>query len=60
MHKKRLDKKATADLKIYGVRDWAKIMAIHILPNISGTKDNQTVELGQLIKYNVRKIFLRR
>ena len=32
--------------------------AIHILPYISRSKDNQTVKFGQLIEYNMRKIFL--
>ena len=30
---------------------------IHILPNISRNKGNQTVKLGQLIKCNMRNIF---
>ena len=33
-------------------------IAIHILPNISQIKDNQTMKLSQLKKYNKRKIFL--
>ena len=33
-------------------------IAIHILPYISRSKDNQTVEFGHLIEYNMRKIFL--
>ena len=37
--------------------DWQKI-AIHILPNISGSKSNQAVKLGQLIGYKKRNIFL--
>ena len=32
--------------------------AIHILPNISRSKSNQTKKFGQLIEYNVRKTFL--
>ena len=32
--------------------------AIHILPYISRSKGNQTVKFDQLIKYNIRKIFL--
>ena len=28
-------------------------IAIQILPNISRSKDNHTMELGQLIKYNI-------
>ena len=31
-------------------------IAIHILPNISGNKGNQTLKFGQLIKYNMRNI----
>ena len=33
-------------------------IAIHILPYISRSKDNQTVKFGQLIEYNMRNIFL--
>ena len=33
-------------------------IAIHILPHISRSKDNQTVKFGQLIEYNMRKNFL--
>ena len=33
-------------------------MTIHILPNISRSKGNQTVKFGQLIDYNMRHIFL--
>ena len=33
--------------------------AIHILPNISQSKDNQNIKFGQLIEYNERNIFLR-
>ena len=32
---------------------------IHILPNISRSKGNQTMKFCQLIKYNTRKIFLK-
>ena len=32
-------------------------IAIHILPNISQIKGNQTMKLSQLKKYNKRKIF---
>ena len=31
---------------------------IHILSNISRSKDNQTMKFGQLIQYNTRDIFL--
>ena len=35
-------------------------IAIHILPNISGSKSNQTMKLGQLLDYNERKHFLQK
>ena len=33
-------------------------IAIHILPNISRSKGNQTMKFAQLIEYNMRNIFL--
>ena len=33
-------------------------IAVHILPNISRSKDNQTMKFGQLIEYNMRNSFL--
>ena len=35
-------------------------IAIHILPNISRSKDNQTMKFGQLIECNMRNIFLQK
>ena len=35
-------------------------IAIHILPNISGSKSYQTMKLGQLLDYNERKNFLQK
>ena len=35
-------------------------IAIHILPNISQSKDNQTIKFGQLIEYNKRNIFFKK
>ena len=32
-------------------------IAIHILPNISQSKGNQTMKFDQLIEYNERNIF---
>ena len=32
-------------------------IAIHILPNISQSKSNQTMKYGQLIEYITREIF---
>ena len=31
---------------------------MHIFPNISRGKGNQTMEFGQLIEYNMKNIFL--
>ena len=33
-------------------------VAIYILPNISKSKGSQKMKFGQLIEYNMRKIFL--
>ena len=33
---------------------------MHILPNISKSKGNQIMKLGQLIDYNMRNIFLKK
>ena len=35
-------------------------IAIHILPNISQRKGNQTTKFGQLIEYNKINIFLQK
>ena len=35
-----------------------QIIAIHILPNISRSKNNQAMKFGQFIEYNMRNIFL--
>ena len=35
-------------------------IAIHILPNFSQGKDNQTMKFGQLIEHNKRNIFLQK
>ena len=37
-----------------------QIIIIHKFPNISRSNGNQTMKFGQLIKYNVRNIFLER
>ena len=34
-----------------------QIIAIHILPNISRSKGNQTMKFDQLVKYNVKNNF---
>ena len=35
-----------------------QLIAIQILPNISGSKINQAMKFGQLIEYNKRNLFL--
>ena len=35
-------------------------IAIHILPNISQDKGNQTMKFGQLVEYNKRNNFLQK
>ena len=35
-----------------------QMFAIYILPNISKSKGNQTMKMGQLIKQKMRNIFL--
>ena len=38
----------------------SQAIAIHILINISRSKGNETMKYGQLIKYNMRNIFLKK
>ena len=35
-----------------------QIVVLHILPNISRSKGNQTLKFGKLIECNIRNIFL--
>ena len=35
-------------------------IVIHIFPNISRSKDNQTMKFSQLIEYNIKNIFLKK
>ena len=35
-------------------------IVIHIWPNISRSKANQTIKFGQLIEYNSRSIFIQK
>ena len=51
---KRLDEKAMVYVKIYDVTGWTKIITIHILPNISRSKGNQTMKFAQLTWYNMK------
>ena len=36
-----------------------QVIAMHILPNISKSNENQTMKFRQLIKYSMRKSFLK-
>ena len=38
----------------------SQTFAIHILPNMSQSKSNQTMKFSQLIEYNNRNIFLQK
>ena len=49
---KRLDKKVKVNLNMTS-QTGKQIITIHILPNISRSKGNQTIKFGQLIEYNV-------
>ena len=40
------------NFKIHDVTTWFAKITIHILPNISQNKEDQTKKFGQLIKYN--------
>ena len=44
--------------KIMTSQPGKQTIAIHILPNISRSKDNQTMKFGQLVQCNMRNIFL--
>ena len=44
--------------KIITSRPGKQAFAIHILPNIARSKDNQIMKFGQLLEYNMRSIFL--
>ena len=37
-----------------------ELITIYILPNIWRIRDNQAMQLGELIKYSVRNIFLQK
>ena len=46
---KRLDLRAMVNFKIYDFRNWKKLITMHILPNISRSKDNQTIKFNLLV-----------
>ena len=60
MYKDGLIRKVRLISKLMTSQPIKKTIAIHILPNISLRKDNQTIkfgQFGQLIEYNMRNNF---
>ena len=47
-----------ANFKIYDATAWLTNIVMHTLPNTSRSKGNQTIKFGQLVKYNMRSVFL--
>ena len=60
MQKKRLDRKVRLSAKFMTSEPAQQTIPIHILSNISQSKDNQTMKLGQLKEYNKINIFLQK
>ena len=57
---KRLDKKVKLNLKNMTSQTCKKVIAIHLLINVSIANVNPPMEFGQSIEYNVRNILLRK
>ena len=53
-----IDQKDKVNFKIYDVTAWLTNNYSTHLPNISRSKDNQTMKPGQLIDYDMSNIFL--
>ena len=58
MYKSSLIRKIRFISKFMTSQSGQQSIAIHILPNISRSKDNQTMKFGQLIEYNKRETFV--
>ena len=58
MYKSGLIRKIRFISKFMTSQSGQQSIAIHILPNISRSKDNQTMKFGQLIEYNKRETFV--
>ena len=58
MYKNGLIRNIMLISKIMTSQPEKQTIAIHILFNILKSKGNKTMKFGQLIEYNVRKIFL--
>ena len=58
MYKSGLIRKIRFISKFMTSQSGQQSIAIHILPNTSRSKDNQTMKFGQLIEYNKRETFV--
>ena len=58
MYQNSLVRKIRLILKFMTSRSSKKTIIIHILSNILRNNSNKTMEVGQLIEYNMRNIFL--
>ena len=58
--KNGLIRKVKSTSKFITPQPGLQTIAVHILPNISQSKGNRTVNFGQLTEYNKRKIFLQK
>ena len=56
--KKWLDYEDKVNFEVYDVTICHHVLALHILPNISRSKGNQTMKFGQLIEYSTRNNFV--
>ena len=60
MWEKQFDYKDKLDLKIMTSQPGLQTIPVHILPNISQSKGNQTMKFGQLTGHNKKNIFLQK
>ena len=58
MQKKGLSRKIRLISKFKTSQPGEQTITIHILPNISRSKDNQKIKFGQLKEYNMGNFFL--
>ena len=56
MYKNHLIRKIRLILKFMTSQPGHQTIAIHILPNISRSKGNQTMKFGQLIEHNMKNV----
>ena len=57
--KKGLIRKIRLTTKFMTSQPGQQTIIIHILPNISRSKSNQTIKLGQLIEHNKKNTYLK-